>query len=181
MNRPDISAMPTRRAREVMKKVLEWCEDHFPVSGADINCSQFKGGTTINFVGLAQGLVSIKHPFKLLDKSDDTGHKIQVIFGNVNGQTPAGMVVGDDPPYILNLTSTTGVIFIGLTVDVDGVITSLFLNQAATLPANTEFTASLSVGSYVIDTVNDKLRISQSISGSQMYQKCGASHLFGLV
>jgi hypothetical protein len=164
-----------------MKAVLDWCEDHFPVSGSDINCSQFHGGTTINFVGIAQGLVSIKHPFKLLDKSDDTGHKIQVVYGNVNSQPPVGMVVGDDPAYILNISLTAGVIFIGLTVDVDGVITSLFINQAAALPANTGTLAHLAIGFYTLDTATDKLSISQSISGSQMYQMCGAGHLFGLV
>lgn len=120
------------------------------------------------------------HPFKLVDASDGA-IKIQVLYGTVNGTAPTGMSFGDVPPLILTVT-VTGVIYIKLEVDADGVITSRTIASATSMPSDDldagEFYQQ--IGSYNI--TGSDLTIAQAISGSQAFELCGGVEpLWGLV
>lgn len=77
------------------------------------------------------------HPFRLIDASEGGTTKVRVVYGTVNGTAPDGMSEGDDPPYVLTVSGSSGVIYVALAISwtSSGIsIDSVTIGQDATQP-----------------------------------------------
>ena len=111
-------------------------------TGRRFICLAFEAGT-----GEVAETLGIR-PFTLLDASDGAP-KIRVIGSTIGAASPTGFSPGDDPPYILTLGGATGVIYGGVTIDTaTGFITSWFVGQDASLPADDDETFHFQIGSW---------------------------------
>jgi hypothetical protein len=145
------------------------------------------GGTEIQ-VNTARGGGGPRpvHPFQLSltrTQSAPTVDKIRIRYGTINAVAPSGMSLGDDPPYLLTPSTTSGLIYAVVTFDRELAatpITSRSLGVAEDeLPEDTIDTAHIEIGSWA--TVDDRLELAQSVSGSLWVDPYGFTYLWGLV
>lgn len=141
------------------------------------------GGTEITVAPQRGGGTSTQtfHPFQLSQTTGDDPDLIyvRVRYGTVNGEMPTGMSIADDPPYILQLTEASGVVYLGATLDgTTFEINSLWIDQAATLPIEeTELEAYLEIGSYSV--ADGAVAIAQSVTSSLAFIRAGFVNLWG--
>ncbi len=110
------------------------------------------------------------HPFQGVDVSIGGSKIIRVIYGTISGEAPDGMSLGDVPAYTLSASGSQSV-FVGVSISTStGEITSRWIDQAASLPADTDSNFYLELFSYSIDA--GILSISQSVAGSVSFQAC---------
>ena len=104
-------------------------------------------------VDLARAIVA-PFPFQLINASDKSGPKVRVRLGQVQTGgtgwlTPTGMTFpGDDPAYVLTVTSSNFIIALGVNIDAstdwDG--TGCDLSAVAAVPVNTSSRAYFQIG-----------------------------------
>lgn len=128
------------------------------------------------------GAAADPHPFKLLSASGEDPEAVyaRVVYGTVNSIAPTGMSVGDDPPYIIELTEPLGYIYLGATIDaLTTEITSLWIDQGQEIPSDEEeeFETYFEIGSYVVEDGN--VTFAQSATSSLAYVRVGYLHIWG--
>lgn len=89
--------------------------------------------------------------FQLIDASDENGTKLRVVAGTINGQFPPGMSTGDNPPYVLPV-SGNGVVYVSVTIDSEGGITSRSIAIGSSVPVNSKSQFYFNVGSYSVSS-----------------------------
>jgi hypothetical protein len=151
-----------------------------PSSG--VRVTETLQGTALAVVPARRGGSSApnEHPFQLLQAVGEDPELIyaRIRYGTVNGTTPDGMTLGDDPPYVLELTEETGHIYLGLTVDEETLlINSLYIDQAAEMPEPGDFEAFLEIGSYSV--TEGSVSLAQAVTTSLAYLRAGFLDLWG--
>ena len=114
------------------------------------------------------------HPFLVSDVSTESVAKVSVQFGQVNSVTPTIGGTALDNATTPELTVSTGVIYLKVEVDEDGLIVAATIHNAASIPANdADFghitLATLAVTGAAITALN------QSVTHSLGHQKCGTT------
>ncbi len=162
--------------------LYDWLKENRPVAGDGITITDADGGgKSISAGNGTGGTAAANQPFKLLDSSDDSGHKIRVVYGTVNSMIPDGMSPGDTPTYILDVPDDEGYVYLEVTTDEDGNIDSVSIGIASTIPDDTDGDYHWQIGSYFVDPDTDNMSLAQSIGGSQMFELCGGVEpLWGL-
>jgi len=116
--------------------------------------------------------------FDIVDKSNATdGLRVRLYEGTVKNTIPSGFSLGDTPPYIIPISVS---VYIWLVFESE--TPTLSVDWGAGGPPVDDFsshTAYLTIGSVAV--IIGKLNISKSIAGSQWFQWCGSSALWGLV
>lgn len=138
------------------------------------------GGTEIVVPAQAGGQVTQPHPFQLIQTTGEnpSSKYVRVVYGTVNGERPTGMSIGDEPPYVLELTETSGVVYLGATISsTTFLINSLYIAQADELPEETDFEFYLELGSYSI--ADNVLTLAQSVTTSLAYIRAGFINVWG--
>jgi hypothetical protein len=178
-NRPLLRELSADRLNAILQEIKR----SRPLPGRGISVRQEGYGIRIDAQAQqpSQPTTSVpQHPFKL---SQTTGEDPELIYasvryGTVNGTAPTGMSVGDDPPYVLELTEETGHIYLGLTVDEETLlINSLYIDQAATMPEAEDFEAFLEIGSYSV--TNGSASFGQAVTSSLAYLRAGFVDIWG--
>ena len=181
-NRPLLRELSADRLNSILTEIRR----NKPRGERGITVRQDGNGT---YIGLAAALprgggtsTPSVHPFQLSQASGEDPELIyaRVRYGTVNGEMPTGMSLGDDPPYILELTEAeAGVIWLGGTLDETTLeINSLWIDQGAALPTEeTDFEIYLELGSYSI--TDGALSLAQSVTSSLAYIKAGFINLWG--
>lgn len=125
----------------------------------------------------AGGSGNPSHPFKLIVTGE---HSVRVVFGDVNSEIPDGMSEGDEPQYVLTVAGT-GSIWLVVTTDPDGDITSVSIDSGPTMPDDEAGLWHRRIGTFTHND-DDFVQVAQSISGSQALEVCGGvSPNWGLV
>jgi len=119
------------------------------------------------------------HPFKLVAfiPTGEANYTIRVIYGMVNSIEPTGMAGGSDFD-LLDVTLTSGVVFVKVSFDSNDAITTIIINYASTMPADEinpstgQVTATyLTLGSFSI--TDDVMSVFQVVTGSLWFSFCG--------
>jgi hypothetical protein len=123
----------------------------------------------------------LAHPFQVTDASTNAGAAVRVRFGQVNSVTPTIDDGGDtpldtSPAPVLSVIS--GVVYLEVLLDEDGLVTSAEVLNAATLPDPVEYSESTPGKAYVtlatVTVADDAVTaINQSVTHSLGFQKCG--------
>lgn len=117
------------------------------------------------------------HPFKVFDASTSApAAKVRVVYGQVNSITPTidGTALDDATPPML--TVVTGVIFLKVTFDLDGIVTAAIVGNAATLPSDDATHGHITLASVNV-TDGVVTAISQSVTFSLACERCGVSYI----
>jgi len=169
-------------------KIMTWCEDHFPQSGADIHCSQGKGGTLVNFVGVAQGAGGGIHAYKGSNASEGGTPKVRITPGTHNGITPtiSGVPMTTVPRPVLTLGASDKIVYVQLNLNsVTAAIQTAIIASSASLtpPAGDSLTVYQILFFTTVSIIEGAafVAVSPNVSGSQAYQSCGGQNLFGLI
>jgi len=156
------------------QQVVRYLRAITPLGGPGVRRRQWAGGTTLEAApGVTLRDVAQGHPFLVTDASTESVAKVAVQFGQVNSITPTiGGVALDDASTPVLTVSTSGVIYLAVVVDVDGIVTAVTVNNAATLPAADAThgyitLATVAVSGAAITALN------QSVTHSLGHQKCG--------
>jgi hypothetical protein len=166
-----------------LNRILAEIKRNRPVVAAPLAARITGDGTYISLLKMPTPggtATSTEHPFQL---SQTTGEDPELIYarvryGTVNGTTPTGMSLGDDPPYVLELTEAAGHIYLGLTVDEETLlIDSLYIDQAAEMPEAEDFEAFLEIGSYSV--TNGSASFGQAVTSSLAYLRAGFVDIWG--
>lgn len=122
------------------------------------------------------------HPFKVVNRSDDEDARIGVVFGQVNSLTPT--LGGDDldaDPSPSIVVTTSGVIYLRVSFDVDGVVINADIHNDEELPGADASYGYITLATITLD--DDKITaINQAVSFSLGCRRCGVSdiHFWGL-
>lgn len=188
----DFSAIRFQPQRPLLKElsadrlnsILAEIKRNKPLPGRGITVRQTGQGTCIDLATVisrgAAGVAVTTHPFQL---SQTTGADPELIYararyGTVNGGRPTGFSIADDPPYVLELTQTSGVVYLGGTVDPDDfTLSSLWVDEAAVLPTEDDATTYLEIGSYSV--TDGTVSFAQAVTTSLAYIRAGYIHLWG--
>ena len=174
-SRPLLRELSADRLNSILAEIRR----NKPLPGRGITVRQTGQGTAIDFAASIPRSTTT-HPFQLLAASgqDPNAAYVRVVYGTVNGERPDGMSVGDDPPYILELTNPSGVIFLGATLDDETFeINSLWIDQDSEIPEETELEIYLEIGSYTL--VDGRPIFAQSVTSSLAYIRAGFINLWG--
>ena len=95
---------------------------------------------------------------------------VRVFTGFVAGLLPTGMSYGDDPPFLLEGLSGSGVIYAKLTTDTNGEPTSADILSGAALPEDDDTHAHYPLGSF--EVVAGIVTVPESSSGNLNYVRC---------
>jgi len=174
--------MKSKRLKKWAEDFADWCEMGFPVSGIGAMVSEEAGGRAVNVAGSI--IAATTHPLLIFPD----GGGIRIVYGTIGGIVPDGMQPGDSPTFILSGMTGSGVVYGGVDTDsgIPAPITAS-IAFAASKPADvdpngdgTDGNFYFQIGSY---TVSDKgaIKTAQNVSGSQAFQYCGGSALWGLV
>jgi hypothetical protein len=116
------------------------------------------------------GAAASNHPFHLEDASNPTdGTQVRVYYGTVNDTVPSGMSDGDDPPYILGV-SGSGLVWLIVTTDSDGNVTSVSIDSGSTVPSDDDTHFYLEIGSF--EVVGSAVTVADNLTGSQSFNRC---------
>jgi len=157
--------------------------------GKGIRISATPSGVVVSWDPAAAGQANparptqIDHPFRLRNAStiSPAAAKVRVRFGQVNSITPTiGGVPLDaaEPPA---LTVVSGVVYLRVEVDVDGLVTAATIASAAELPADTATLGHLTIGTVTVAS-NKITAGNQSVTHSLQHRRCGVSehHWWGI-
>lgn len=179
-NRPLLRELSADRLNSILSEIRR----NRPRGERGITVRQDGNGT---YIGLAAALPrggaasQAVHPFQLTQTAGEDPELIyvRVRYGTVNGQMPTGMSAGDDPPYLLELTAASGVVYLGATLDETTFeINSMWIDQAATIPAETtDFETYVELGSYTV--ADGVVTLAQSATSSLAFIKAGFINLWG--
>jgi len=127
------------------------------------------------------GSQRIEHPFQLTAVRQNNANKIRVRYGTIQGAAPSGMSLGDDPPYLLTPSGSSGVVYAVVTFnrsEASTPITSRSLGVAGELPEDDIDKTHNEIGSW---TTNDagRLVIAQSVTTSLWVDPFGFVFLWG--
>lgn len=149
-------------------------------AGKGIRVSATPSGVVVSVDPSTSGLANparptqIDHPFRLRNASTTApaAAKVRVRFGQVNSITPTidGVPLNAaEPPA---LTVVTGVIYLRVEVDVEGVVTAATIASAAELPADTATYGHLTIGEVTV--ADNKITVGyQSVTHSLQHRRCG--------
>jgi len=144
------------------------------------------GGTTIN-IGGRGGDGSSVHPYQGFDASSGSTAKVTVQYGTHNSVvptisgTPLSVTLADN---LLTLGGSDTIVYIQCDLDGNYQITDASIHSGTTLPTSDDTTAYQILFAVAITTDgsgNASVAIAGNVLGSQAFQYCGGSHLFGLV
>lgn len=173
---------------EKLTRLVQLDKKYRPISSDTIRVEQTGDGSVIH---LAQGVGSrgtaSAHPYKGFNASVTTTAKVVIQYGTHNSVvptidgTPLSVVLSNN---VLTLGGSDTLVWIQLDLDGSYAITSASIHSGTTLPTSDDETAYQTLFAVDIttnDSGNEVVAVAQSVSGSQAYQYCGGSHLFGLV
>lgn len=132
---------------------------------------EIKPGPTGTLIKLkvGSGAQAPPHPFHLEDATTHTGspptytYKVKVYDGAVNSIVPTGT------PFTV---TGSGYIYLTVTTDSDGAVTTVVLTAGASVPADTDTTFHLAIGSYAVDTGSHTVTVNDLVNGSQTFSRC---------
>ena len=109
-------------------------------------------------------------PWKLVPTTEDVGGtqepRVLVTYGEVDGTAPSGMTLGTD--YILDVGSSANtIIYLILTFDGTGLMTSVTIGYNTTLPTNTDDTKYIPIG--VVSLVDGVYEINEQVLTQYVY------------
>lgn len=147
-------------------------------------------GTLVELIVGGGGSTAATHPLHLIDASNDiSGAQVRVTYGTVHGNADPGMSLGDYPVFILPV-SGAGYIYFELVVDWAGDFISLAIDSDTAVPSDsvtgtgtsTEYTFNRSIGTFAVAAGPPiTTAVADALTGSQEFQLCGTSGLFGVI
>lgn len=160
------------------QQVVRFLRSIMPQSGPGVFVRRLASGTTFE-AAAAERAAAQKHPFQVFDASTAApAAKVTVRFGQVNSITPEidAVPLDDDPAPTLTVVS--GVVYLQVNLDVDGLVESAEIGNAAALPAQTETEGYLTLATVTVadDAVT---AINQSVTRSLQHLYCGGQHVWG--
>jgi hypothetical protein len=157
------------------QQVVRYLRSITPTGGPGVRRRQWAGGTTFEAApGVSFRAMDPGYPFKVEDVSTETDALVSVQFGQVNSVTQTIGGVSLDNPTTPTLAVATGVVYLAVEVDEDGLVIAATIHNAAAKPANDAThgyvtLASVAVSSGVITA------LLPSVTHSLGYQKCSAT------
>lgn len=147
-----------------------------------VNVRQHSGGTLLSRKprglepGPRRGGTVSSHPFKVIDASTvgPDAAKVRVTFGQVNSITPTIATVALDNATTPELTVVSGVVYLKINVDGSGLVTSVEVLNAASIPAETATEGYITIATVTV-TSDAVTAINQSVTHSLGHQKCGTA------
>lgn len=140
------------------------------VNGPGVRVRHWAGGTTLE-AAKAKAASAATHPFQVVDASTAApAAKVRVVFGQVNSITPTIDATYLD--YDPTLTVVSGVVYLKVNLDGDGLVASAEIGNAAALPADTATEGHLTLANVNV-AADAVIAISQSVTHSLGHQKCG--------
>jgi len=145
-----------------------------------------KGNFTLDARGGEDGVSAPPHAYRVIDASSQSGPAVTVTPGSHNGIVPTinGTPISDvDPAPILTLGAAVKIIYIELNLNVDtAFIESCSINSSneITVPEG-DATTVYQIIAFATFSAESGLTLNQNVSGSQAYQACGGTNLFGLI
>jgi len=128
------------------------------------------------------------HPYKGYDFSDGSTPKVAVQYGSHNSIVPtiAGVPLSADLSLnLVTLTTSAKIVYAELSLNGGGSITSASIqsSNSTSPPTSTNTTAYQTLFGVLVTVTSGvaSVAVSDNVLGSQAYQRCGGSHLFGLV
>ncbi len=157
-------------------QVVRYLRAITPRGGPGVRVAGSSGGTTFSAAPGGLAAVAAAHPFEVLDASTTgpAAAKVTVRFGQVNSVTPTTGGSAPDADPAPALTVVSGVVYLRVNLDVDGIVTSAEILSGATLPAQTETEGYLTLATVTVasDAVT---AINQAVTHSLGHQLCGAA------
>lgn len=127
------------------------------------------------------------HPYKGYDASTGASPIINIQYGSHNGIVPeidsSPMAVSRED-NVLELAESDSIVYVELALDSGHHITDGTIQASSSaLPTSDDTTAYQLLFAVDVSVVSGvaSVAIAQNVGGSQAYQYCGGSHLFGLV
>jgi hypothetical protein len=149
-------------------------------AGSPGGLAQQRGGGTVIFRrprGLFPAAArggAFAHPFRVADATTGGTARVAVRFGQVNSITPTIGGVALDYSTPPTLVVISGVVYLRVNLDGDGLITSAIIGNAATLPAATSTEGYLTLATVTV-AANAVASLAQSVTHSLGHQKCGST------
>ena len=174
------------RVRDRVGGLIDWIDDFYEawhasrvVRSVDCEIHETPDGTLLfpRSSRGAPGGSSSNVDFELLkDPSGD--NVIRVVLGTVNSQIPTGMTLGDaaDAHYLISATAGSGYVYLVVTINpLTDAITSITIDKAASVPADTDTIGYQSLGTY--SYIGGVLSVTGAV-GSLGFASCGGHHFF---
>lgn len=118
------------------KAIEEWQNSNRVIQGLNNTISDADGqGKRIDVQSGSSGANATQFPFQLIDASKNGSTNIRIRYGTVNGMDPAGMSVGDNPPYVLTGLGSSGRVWVELDFTVSS---GIFSATAASLDSGSD-------------------------------------------
>lgn len=128
------------------------------------------------------------HPYQGADASDGSTPKVSIRWGSHNSVVPTigGTPLGLDPAgNVLTLGVSAKIVYVQLDLDGDKQVTAASIHSSndTAPPAGTSSTAyqTLFAVAVTVEEGRASVAVSANVGGSQAYQYCLGSHLFGLI
>jgi len=161
-------------------QVVRFLRSITPRSGPGVLVRQGAGGSVFEAApgGKAQ---TVLHPFHVSNASGGGDAKVRVRFGQVNSLTPTIDEVplnAAEPP---ELEVVTGVVYLRVELDVDGIATAATIANAAELPDDTATYAHITLATVTV-AGGAVTAIHQAVTHSLMVRRCGVAemHFWGV-
>lgn len=166
--------------------IIRYIRSITPLQSVGINIKRLPNGLVLD-VPRQRGGGSGLHPYQGLDASVTTTAKVMIQYGTHNGVIPTidgNPMEVDITQNVLTLGGSDTLVYIQCDLDVDFAITSASIHSGTSLPTSDDTTAYQTL--FAVDIATDgsgnkSVTIADNVLGSQAYQYCGGSHLFGLV
>ncbi len=149
--------------------------------GPGVRVRQWGSGTTIEAASAALLAAAASHLFQVENASTSTpAAKVRVRFGQVNSITPTigGTALDADPAPTLTVIS--GVVYLQVNLDVDGLVATAVIANGAVLPAQTDTEGYLTLATVTV-AADAVTAINQSVTHSLQHLFCGGVSIFGAV
>jgi hypothetical protein len=173
-------AVTAARLNAIMDSIRALARGDNIVAGSNLRKQSVSEGVMLSSNFAARDTTSA-HPFKVYNASSGSVPAVRVRFGQVDSVTPTivSVKLNDIDPPILRVSS--GVVYLKVTVNKDGAVTSAEIGNASELPKATDTEGYITLASiYVKEGV--VTTISQSVTHSLQHMLCGINqHLFGAV
>lgn len=118
--------------------------------------------------------VAVLHPFLVSDASTGGSAYVRVRFGQVNSVTPTIGGTALDHASPPSLAVVSGVVYLVVTTDGDGLVTAAGIGNAASLPASDATYGYLTLAAVTVSG-GAVTALSQSVTHSLGHQKCGTT------
>lgn len=161
-------------------QVVRYLRAITPRSGPGVLVRQGAGGTILEIVREYLNRKKAPTPFEVRNPTEDEA-KVRVHFGQVNSLTPTIDDVplnAAEPP---ELEVVTGVVYLRVELDVDGIATAATIANAAELPDDTATYAHITLATVTV-AGSAVTAIHQAVTHSLMVRRCGVSemHFWGV-